>query len=398
MKFDFVIIANAWAAARDNPTSKHQIARELVRAGHRVLWVEGAGMRRPSFGSGQDRGRMVRKVRAALRGAVRDEEAGLWVLAPLLVPLPGLAWVRVFNGWLFRQVAWHWARRLGFREPVLINYVPVLAGAMKGWKGKIVYHCVDRWDQFDMYDTAMMQKMDRQCRAHAGLVIASSEELAAHCRQDHPNVHLVGHGVNFAHFAKALVVPPDERPVGLPEGVIVGFIGLLSEWVDQELILAVARAVPEAHVVLIGKADVDVARLRGVPNLHVLGPRPFEDLPLYVAHFSVGIIPFVVSELTRAVNPIKLREMLAAGCPVVSTALPEVARYAGVLEGVHVARDPGDFVAQTRRWVGAPLVGEARWRLSEAMRGETWDVKTREIVGLIEGMRGEGRGGKGGTP
>lgn len=395
------MIANAWAAAQDNPTSKHQIARALVSAGHRVLWVEGAGMRRPSLGSGSDRGRMLRKLRAARRGAQRVPDAelrlsaspltphpsslpgGLWVLAPLLIPLPGIGWVRRFNGWLFRQVARGWARRLGFVDPVLINYVPVLAGAMRRWGGRVVYHCVDRWDQFEMYDAGLMREMDRQCRAAADMVIASSVELEAHCRQDHANVHRVNHGVNHAHFAQALTLPHDARPIDLPAGPIVGFIGLLSEWVDQALIVAVARAVPEAFVVLIGRADVPVDPLKAVANIRVLGPRPFADLPGYVAYFSVGIIPFVVSELTRAVNPIKLREMLAAGCPVVSTALPEVAHYAAALDGVQVAADQEGFVAAARARVLAPLSAEARTRLSQAVRGETWAAKTREIVALI---------------
>ena len=69
---DFFIIANAWSAGKDNPTSKHRIALELVRQGHRVLWIEGSGMRAPSVGSAHDRLRMVRKVSAAFRGA-REE-------------------------------------------------------------------------------------------------------------------------------------------------------------------------------------------------------------------------------------------------------------------------------------------------------------------------------------
>ena len=160
---DFVIVANAWTAALDNPTSKHQIALSLCRAGHRVLWIEGAGMRRPKFGSGADRGRMVRKIAAATQGARRvaladgvDSKGALWRLAPLLIPLPGMARVRRFNGWFFRLCARHWASRLGFERPVLINYVPVLANVMNGWghadgEGIAVYHCVDRWDQFVIF-------------------------------------------------------------------------------------------------------------------------------------------------------------------------------------------------------------------------------------------------------
>jgi len=398
---DIVIIANAWAAARDNPTSKHQIARELVLAGHRVLWLEGAGMRRPSLGSGQDRGRIVRKLRASLRGAQRIPGAdlarpgaaaptgALWVLAPLLIPLPRYAAVRAFNAWLFRAIARAWCRRLDFTRPVLINYVPVLAGVMRHWRrgrpagGAVVYHCVDRWDQFGMYDTALMSAMDRNCRAYAEVVIASSMALGAHCRADHANVHIVDHGVDYPHFARALAEPALPRPADCPPGALVGFIGLLSEWIDQALLVRLARAVHPASLVLIGKADVPIDALRAEPNIHILGPRPFAELPAYLGAMTVGLIPFQVSELTRAVNPIKLREMLAAGCPVVSTALPEVERYAG-RGGVQVAADADRFVAAVRHVLASPLNRAARLALSAPMQQETWAAKVSEILARID--------------
>jgi len=215
---DFVIIANAWEAGIANPTSKHRIALDLARRGHRVLWLEGAGMRQPSIGSGSDRSRILKKLRLACRGARRVEgseeresevrsqnseapnselqvsgfrsqppsasglkpsafnlqpsvSGGIWVLSPLLIPLPSRTWVRRFNGWLCARLARFWTKRLGFHDPVLINYVPVLAEAMRAWKSRgelkatrtpnaerrttniCVYHCVDRWDAFKMYDT-----------------------------------------------------------------------------------------------------------------------------------------------------------------------------------------------------------------------------------------------------
>jgi len=224
---DFVIIANAWGAGKDNPTSKHRIALELARQGHRVLWVEGAGMRRPSLGSGHDRGRIARKLRAACRGA-RPVHERIWVVTPLLVPVPSRASVRTLNGWLYRAVIRHTCRKLGFASPVLVNYVPVLADAMKRWWGaQVVYHCVDRWDAFDMYDSAMMAAVDRQCCEEADVVIASSCDLLARCERHNPNSHLVMHGVDYAHFATALQSPP--RPDDLPAGPVVGFFGLLSE-------------------------------------------------------------------------------------------------------------------------------------------------------------------------
>jgi glycosyltransferase involved in cell wall biosynthesis len=409
---DFVVIANAWQAGTANPTSKHRIALELARRGHRVLWLEGAGMRAPSLGSGHDRSRIRHKLWRAFQGAVPivqpPEADGLpvWVLSPLLVPLPRLGSVRRLNGWTCASSARRWSRRLDFADPILINYVPVLAEAMRAWREsrsgtpeasaagsfpeskqtRVVYYCVDRWDAFGMYDSAVMAKTDEECCRHADLVIASSANLAERCRRFNPSVHHVSHGVDHAHFAQAL--RPQPRPADLPQGRIIGFFGLLSEWIDQELLHRTAAEIPDTELVLIGSADVPIERLRGRSNIHLLGPRPFAELPRYVAHFDVGIVPFRVNDLTRAVNPIKLREMLAAGCPVVSTALPEVAALAAGLGrlgqgGVRIGTSVGDFIASVREELQRGMTVEERQRISASMAGETWEAKVNRILELL---------------
>lgn len=305
----------------------------------------------------------------------------MWVVSPLFAPFPKYAVCRRLNGWLCRGVAARCARRLGMRRPILVNYVPVLHEAMRGWAGMKVYHCVDRWDAFAMYDRATMAVADEQCCRLADRVIASSMDLAARCGRFNSNVRMVTHGVDYQHFAGAL--SNISRPDGLPDGKIVGFFGLLSEWLDQDLVLALAKQVPDAQVVLIGRADVNVDRLKGVSNLHLLGPRPFSALPSYVARFDVGIIPFVVNDLTRAVNPIKLREMLAGGCPVVSTHLPEVVPYAG--KWVDVAGAADAFIACVRNRIAKAPVIEERREISLSVAGETWAAKVDEMLEWMGG-------------
>lgn len=226
----------------------------------------------------------------------------------------------------------------------------------------------------------MMASMDRRCCELADLVIASSRDLVERCRRYSANVHLVSHGVDHAHFAQALQVT--QRPADLPAGRVAGFFGLLSEWVDQELLIELARRIPECQIVLVGKADISVERLKGIRNVHLLGPRPFSQLPAYVAHFDVGLIPFVINELTVAVNPIKLREMLSAGCPVVSTALPEVQGYQGA--GVDVAETQDDFISAVASRLQRPATAAERVAISASVAGETWAAKVDEILRLLD--------------
>ncbi len=402
---DYVIIANAWAAAGDNPTGKHQIALQLAAKGHRVLWIEGAGMRRPSAGSGADRSRIRGKIVNACRG-IRKAQPGIWVTAPLILPLPMLTWARGLNSLIYLWVGLIGTAWLRFRRPALINFLPVVPFVLRAWPWRAVYYCVDRWESFDMYDTDVMRHVDAACCRHADMVLTTSQDLQARCAPKNPRTKLIGHGVNWDHFAGPLhtvgaqtgTATEGVRPVDLPPGRVVGFFGLLSEWVDQDLLVALAgrlRAVGTdgegvPSLVLIGKADVDIVRLTTEANIHVLGPKPFARLPEYVCHFDVGVIPFVVNELTIAVNPIKLREMLAAGCPVVSTALPEVEAVGRDSAYVDVTSSRDAFLDAVVRWVEHPPSREQRLAISDTMRSETWAAKVDEILSEIGVGVGDG--------
>lgn len=382
---DIVFIANAWTAGLQNPTSKHQLARELAHQGHRVLWLDGAGMRRPSLSASGDRGTIRRKMAGALRGN-RQVANRIWNCSPLILPMPDLAPVRAFNEFIYRWMACFYSRRLGFRRPALVNFLPTIPGVLRAWKATTVYYCVDRWDQFSTYDAALMLKLDASCCRGADLVVASSRDLHTRCMQHNEHTHLMLHGVDWQHFNSQR----SGCPTDMPPGPVAGFFGLLSEWVDQTLLLKLADAMTgDERVVLMGKADVDLQKIQKQERVVWLGPKAYRDLPAYVQAFSVGMIPFVMNELTRAVNPIKLREMLAAGVPVVSTGLPEVEAMVspGCRPAVQVAYDHEAFIQQVLCWLRHPPDQAERQRMADTVQEDTWYNKAKQLTEWIDGAR-----------
>ena len=244
----------------------------------------------------------------------------------------------------------------------------------------VVYHCVDEYSAFAGVPREALIRMERDLIRRAHVVLTSSEQLRDERRRLNPHTHFIPHGVDVTHFARALD-PGTETPADLRElpRPIVGFFGVLAEWVDLALIRALAAARPDWSIVLVGKATTDLRPLRGQPNVHLLGHKPYRALPGYCRGFDVGIIPFVRDELTIRANPLKLREYLAAGLPVVSTPLPEVARYDGL---VHLADGPAAFIAGIESALRERSEAMGRRRL-DAMRAEAWEARVETISAII---------------
>jgi glycosyltransferase involved in cell wall biosynthesis len=172
------------------------------------------------------------------------------------------------------------------------------------------------------------------------------------------------------------------RPIKRP---ILGFHGLIADWVDLQLIAGVARQRPDWSIVLVGRVDVDLSPVGGLPNVHVLGHRPYSRLPEFLRGFDVALLPFACNELTRNANPLKLREYLAAGLPVVAAPLPEVVR---LNQFVSVASTPEEYIREVSKLLDNGFAGPSRQR-SEGMASETWASKVTEIEQLLLAYRAD---------
>ena len=242
----------------------------------------------------------------------------------------------------------------------------------------VVYDAIDIWDGSlgaGWYDPAA----EAETIARADLLVASSELLRDRLAdQSGRPVTLVPNAVDLRLFDPGVPRerPGDVRP-GRPTVLYVG--ALWGEWVDVRLIAAVARALPAAEVHLLGPTGGRV--IPALPNLHVLGPRPREEVPAYLAAADVAIVPFVGSRLADAVSPLKVFEYLAMGVPVVSTPIAELAARPGVIA---IAADESAFARAVDR---AAAERQPPDRIRAEVAAEGWSARVDRILGLVETRR-----------
>jgi glycosyltransferase involved in cell wall biosynthesis len=373
---NIVCLASNWF---EHPTSKHHIMRLLSGPNH-ILWVNYHASRRPKLNRSDSR-MIVRRLRAACAGARRVSPA-LDVLSPLLLPMPESPLARRLNTRLLLRQIRGALRHLPARPTHLWLFTPDAPELIEPLGAeRVVYYCVDDFAAFTGYNVALISELERQTIAASDVVIATSAPLYEQRRRQHANTHLVPHGVDFDHFAAAAAIPADRLPGELRDipKPVFGYFGLISDYVDLDLIAAAARRKPTWSFVLIGSARCDTSVLDGLSNVHLLGGKPYEDLPGYCRGFDVGLIPFRLSRLTRAVNPIKLREYLAAGLPVVSTPMPEVLRYT---PAVHTAETTDEFIAAGARALAAARDGEPAARQA-LVRRESWSARVEQLSQII---------------
>jgi glycosyltransferase involved in cell wall biosynthesis len=245
---------------------------------------------------------------------------------------------------------------------------------------RVVYDMIDAPLHFAPVPPRLVPRWERLLR-RADRVIVTSRALgslatAAGARA----ATLIGNGVEAARFDPDRVAPASLP--GDPAAPVLGYVGSLHSWLDVPLVAALARACPEARVVLVGPAHPETAAAlaraaRENANLHWTGPKPYDQVPGIVRAFRVGLIPFRRTPLTEAVNPVKLYEYAAAGVPCVATRFTdEVDAWDGA---ARVAETPEEFVAEARALLTSP---PDRAGLLAFARRHDWDAIARRFASV----------------
>lgn len=364
----------------EDPTSNHHVLRELAKT-RRVLWLNSIATRRPSLSSARDRGKILRKLGEVAHGAVNVEN-DLWVATPIVLPLPGSTIATAINQRIVRWTIGALRAQLGIDRFHLWTFLPN-TGDFVGTLGEdlAVYYCVDEWSTFSNLDAEATKRAEQRLLEKVDITFATSRALVAAKRTICPHTYHAPHGVDHALFAQALeeATPIPEDLAALP-GPRIGFYGTLRDFIDFDLIAEVARLRPQWSIALIGQHLCDTSAIDDLPNVHCLGQKPHSQLPAYCKGFDVGLIPYRLEERVRFVNPLKLREYLSAGVPVVSTPIDEVKPLAHLCR---VAGTAEETVAAIEAALGEGDLASRRER-SQSMAKETWVGRVRQITRAID--------------
>jgi UDP-galactopyranose mutase len=273
----------------------------------------------------------------------------------------------------------------GIKQPWLWYYTPMsLAFSDHIEAGPVIYDCMDELTQFKNAPPEMSER-ERHLFKRADVVFTGGHSLYEAKRAFHPSVHAFPSSVDIVHFGKAKLSPPDPADQAAISQPRLGFFGVIDERMDLSLILEVADSRPDWHIILIGPVvKIDPVTLPKRANIHYLGPKSYSELPTYLAHWDVALMPFALNEATRFISPTKTPEYLAAGKQVVSTPILDVVRdYAG-LQAVRIAGDGEAFIAA----IEAALIATKKpelWtsQIDKQLAGSSWDQTHARMAALI---------------
>lgn len=277
--------------------------------------------------------------------------------ATMLAPLLAAQGCRAEpDRWLYTPMALDLARQLG--------------------TGRLVYDVMDDLAAFHNAPEGLRLRQ-RQLLHAADVVFAGGRSLhRSLLAQRQRAVHLFPSGVESRHYAASRSLR------GERDRKVAGYVGVIDERVDLELVATLAAELPDWTVRLVGPVTkIDPATLPRAANLDYPGMVGYPELPRVMAGFDVALMPFALNEATRSISPTKTLEYLAAGLPVVSTRVPDVvADYDGV---VHLADDGPGFAAACRDVLSHSVADRDR-RARPIQARQEWDCIASTMAQLLD--------------
>jgi len=367
---------NEWGA--DNRTSSHHIASRLMRD-YNFVYIESPGLRSPQLNR-HDVFRIFKKL-AQIFKKKRVIDTTTFVKTLYQVPFHNIPFIKYVNSamvkWQVRKIC----RKNHITKPILWCVLPHVADVLDSVESKCcVYYIVDDFSEMPGVNKKYISVMDERLCKKSDVVFVTSEPLykTKSCFGD--KVHINKHGVDYEHFNKAInrdmPVPPQVANLKAP---VIGFFGLIEEWIDLEVIKMMAVHHPDWNFLMIGRVAVDNSEFDNISNVSFIGSVSYEELPAYAQLFDVSLIPVVNNELIRNFNPLKLREYLAMGQPVVTAQFPELEEFS---DYIYASDNHQQFESDVARAMDENTP-EKRLARAKSVEGSSWENRYQNVNGIL---------------
>jgi glycosyltransferase involved in cell wall biosynthesis len=374
----FIVFSDDWG---EHPSSCQHIFKDIAEK-HRVLWVNTIGMRNMQL-TKTDLKKVWLKGRKMIFGEKRVVDGGakpvqptkLEVIQPLMLPFVTVPAIRWFNALSVKRRVLQALSRGGRGRSILVSTVPNVSDYLGCFEErKVVYYCVDDFTEWPGLLHEMVREMESALIEKSDCIITTSESLYDKFRKTGKPVHLLTHGVDINHFNTRLST---EHPLlGTIPKPRIGYFGLFDERSDQYLLRVLAENLPEVSIVITGDVVVDVADLEAFPNVYFTGPVSYSDLPSIVAGWEMCLLPYKNNIQTSSINPLKIKEYIATGLPVLSTPIPGVNE---LKEHIFLSSSSQEWVKKINENLILDDMNQKKDFL-EILKHESWEFKVQDFL------------------
>ena len=370
-----LIFADDWGR---HPSSCQHLARRL-RHDFRIVWANSVGTRRAGLNAFTIR-RGLEKLGSWAKG-LQPAGQDMWVVDLPMVPAAGGYIANTINPYLVEARLSKVLDRVSAEAPIVLTTLPHVGRLTSRLRRKaLVYYCTDDYRYWPGANGAALERAETQLCRDADLIVAASRSLADRLSAIRP-CHYLPHGVDYAHFAQTQNVAAIPAELAQIPGPRIGFFGLIYEKIDFELLAAVAHALPNASLVMVGPVAYCPPAFRSLSNVHFVGKKAYAELPQWLAGFEVLLMPYLDDPMIRQSNPLKLRECLATGKPTVSVDVPEARSLQPHLK---IASDRQEFLAHVRDALeAAPDLHRVSLQQA-AVRADDWSQRADQLARLLK--------------
>ena len=368
----FIVFSDDWG---EHPSSCQHIFKHLVKD-HPVIWVNTVGMRLPRFNRAdfQKAIKKIKKMFASAEGKTKRLPPNLSVLQPPMIPY-NRAIFRKFNKWSVVRKVREEMKKRKIKSPILVTTVPNACDYIGAFgEERVVYYCVDDFANWPGHEKDLILEMEQKLIAKSDIFIATSEELFKKLEKQNKPTYFLPHGVDLDAFLNFSTQTDYEPLQNIPKPRI-GYTGLIDDRLDWNLIDYLLKELPDISFVFIGKKEKDFRNLSNKKNFYYINPIPHQEIPAALNSLDILILPYKVNDFTQNINPLKLKEYLASGRPIIGSPLREIEKF---YPYVTIARGPEEWVNGIKKLLKK---GEISWQERfQILAREDWAFKAREFL------------------